>query len=72
MHFQVYAAPDGWRWRLVADNNRTVASGEAYVSKSNAKRACRGIERHLQYRYPPSHPRNSICDATGRTPIRVL
>lgn len=29
----------GWRWRLVADNGKTVASGEAYVNKSDCLHA---------------------------------
>ena len=36
----IYKARDGWRWRLVARNGRTVAdSGEAYSRKADAKRA---------------------------------
>ena len=41
MQFEIYEdAGGGARWRLVAGNGQTVASsGEAFASKSNAKRA---------------------------------
>lgn len=36
----IYRARDGWRWRLVARNNRIVAdSGEAYTRARDAQRA---------------------------------
>lgn len=36
MHYEYYSVATGllmnqWRWRLVAGNGRTVASGESYV-----------------------------------------
>lgn len=35
-----YRAADGWRWRLVASNGKTVAeSGEAYTRQHGASRA---------------------------------
>lgn len=38
--FEIYAAPDGWRWRLVAENGKVTAdSGEAYSKRWTAKRA---------------------------------
>jgi len=38
--FQTYEARDGWRWRLLAANGRTIAdSGEAYTRKPDAGRA---------------------------------
>lgn len=38
----------GWRWRMKAPNGEIVAtSGEAYVSKWNAKRAIRSIARKI-------------------------
>ena len=40
--YQKYMATDGWRWRLLANNNRIVAdSGEAYVNEGDCDR---GIE----------------------------
>lgn len=40
--FTVYQAKDGWRWRPVASNAKTIAdSGEAYASEYNAVRAAR-------------------------------
>jgi len=37
---QIYNARDGWRWRMLAPNNRIVAeSGEAYTRKASASRA---------------------------------
>lgn len=38
--FQVYEAKDGYRWRLLAANGRTIAdSAEAYTRKPDAERA---------------------------------
>lgn len=37
--FEVYQAADGWRWRLVAANGRTIASGEAHTRRRDAVRA---------------------------------
>lgn len=38
--FKVYLAEDGWRWRLLAANNRIIAdSGEAYSRERDADRA---------------------------------
>lgn len=38
--FHVYEAADGWRWRLLAANGRTVAdSGEAYTRRRDCIRA---------------------------------
>jgi len=46
----IYPARDGWRWRLVAGNNRIVAdSGEAYETASNAKRAARRLFWHVLF-----------------------
>ena len=41
--FQVYKAKDGWRWRLIAANNRQIAQGEAHTRKRDATRACKRI-----------------------------
>ena len=45
--FEVYEDRGGeWRWRLVHWNGNIVAdSGEGYTSRSNAKRAARGVMR---------------------------
>jgi uncharacterized protein YegP (UPF0339 family) len=37
MTYHVWRAKDGWRWYLMAANNRKIAeSGEAYVHKEGA------------------------------------
>jgi len=37
--FKIYQADDGWRWKLVANNNEIMASGEAYTTLAHADRA---------------------------------
>lgn len=38
--FEIYKALDGWRWRLVALNNRIIAdSGESFTRRSSAVRS---------------------------------
>jgi uncharacterized protein YegP (UPF0339 family) len=37
--FEYYKASDGWRWRLIAGNNRTVASGEGYGRRTDCLKA---------------------------------
>ncbi len=40
MYFVMYRDTQGyWRWRLNAGNHETLASGEAYVNKSDCARA---------------------------------
>ena len=40
VHFEVYQARDGYRWRLWSANGRIVAeSGEAYVTQQGALNA---------------------------------
>jgi uncharacterized protein YegP (UPF0339 family) len=40
VHFQIYQARDGYRWRLWSANSRIVAeSGEAYVTHAGALNA---------------------------------
>ncbi len=35
-----YQGEDGWRWQLIAPNEKLIAeSGEAYATESNCKRA---------------------------------
>ncbi len=42
--FVVYEAADGYRWRLLAANNRLIAeSGEAYTRERDAWRAVKGV-----------------------------
>jgi len=37
---ELYKARDGWRWRLMAANNKLIAEGgEAYKTKASVKRA---------------------------------
>lgn len=41
---RVYLAADGWRWRLIAMNGKTVAdSAEAYARKRNAEKAAASL-----------------------------
>ena len=40
---EVYKAKDGWRWRLIAKNNRIIATGEAHTRKADAERAVRTV-----------------------------
>lgn len=43
-----YEAEDGWRWRMVAPNNRIVADGaQAYASPQNLDRAIAKFEAEL-------------------------
>lgn len=42
--FEIYKARDGWRWRLRGGNGETVAQGEAYSRKSNARRGIRAMK----------------------------
>lgn len=43
--FAVIPAKDGWRWRLLAANNRIIAeSGEAYTKSGDAWRAVRTVK----------------------------
>lgn len=38
----VFRGEDGWRWHIVASNGQiTATSGEAFASRSNARRALR-------------------------------
>ena len=41
--FQVYKAADGWRWRLLAGNNKVIASGEAHTRERDAWRAAANV-----------------------------
>ncbi len=43
--FEVYEAPDGWRWRLVASNGEKVASGEGYKTRNGAIRGTESMRR---------------------------
>jgi uncharacterized protein YegP (UPF0339 family) len=50
--FQVYKAKDGWRWRLLAANNRQIAQGEAYTRKADALRAIEGVRKAVHRIFP--------------------
>ena len=44
--FEIYQAPDGWRWRLRAANGRIIADGgEAYSSRAGAVRAVNRVKQ---------------------------
>lgn len=46
MHeIRYYQAKDGWRWQLIAPNEKLIAeSGEAYATESNAERAIASLK----------------------------
>ncbi len=44
--FEVYEAPDGWRWRLIASNGEKVASGEGYKTRNGAIRGTESMRRN--------------------------
>jgi len=41
--FEVYEAQDGWRWRLLASNGRTLCTGEAHTRRRDALRAMKTV-----------------------------
>jgi uncharacterized protein YegP (UPF0339 family) len=44
--FEVYQdRKKGWRWRLVAKNNRIIATGESHTRKADAERALKTVTR---------------------------
>lgn len=45
--FEVYEAKDGWRWRMLAPNNKTIATGEAHTRERDARRAVNTVIRHV-------------------------
>lgn len=53
VELQVYEDSSGmWRWRLVSKNRKIVAdSAEGYSSKSNAKKAARGLITTIRNRH---------------------
>lgn len=50
MHFHVYQDAAGeWRWRLRANNGRTIADGaEGYASERNCNRAVQRVIRAIR------------------------
>lgn len=42
----MYRAEDGFRWRILAGNNETIASGEAYEHKADIVSM---LEQHFPY-----------------------
>lgn len=47
--FEVYKAKDGWRWRLLAANNRQIAQGEAHTRERDAYRAIKAVRKAVAY-----------------------
>lgn len=46
--FEIYAASDGYRWRLRAANNNIIADGgEAYVQRGGATRSVNRLKKIL-------------------------
>lgn len=46
LRVDVWQSKDGWRWRVKARNGKIVATaGEAFASKSNAKRAWKAFRK---------------------------
>lgn len=67
--FQFYEGKDGWRWRLVAGNSQTIATGgEAYSSKQAVKDS---IDRVIGYVL--GVPDHAICEGheEGTTIVEV-
>ncbi len=47
IHFEVYQARDGYRWRLWSANGRIIAeSGEAYVQHAGALQAVNLVKQY--------------------------
>ena len=44
---KVYCARDGWRWRMVFDNDILAVSGEGFSKKKNTLRSLSAIKRIL-------------------------
>lgn len=63
MAFEVYLAPDGYRWRLVADNGEIIASGEAYTRERDVYRAIKAL-RGLVWRAPVTRTARAASYAT--------
>lgn len=51
--FEVYEAKDGWRWRLIAANNRQIAQGEAHTRERDAWRAAEMVKATAQLAKTP-------------------
>jgi len=65
-----------WRWRLVAGNGRTVASGEGYRNRGDLLRTCRRyLADHDLVDAPGRHvpaPRQDVTMTKPRRPIAVV
>ena len=49
MKFQIYKAKDGFRWRALVQNKKIVAeSGEAYATKSGARKGLARFLKHVE------------------------
>jgi len=42
---EIYKAADGWRWRMRGANHEVIATGEAYTTKSSARRGLKRVWR---------------------------
>lgn len=61
---EVFRGADGWRWHTVAANRQiTATSGEAFASRSNARRALRDYLISLSAVVP-----KAIADGKATTP----
>jgi uncharacterized protein YegP (UPF0339 family) len=40
---EIYKAADGWRWRMRGANHEVIATGEAYTTKSSARRGLKRV-----------------------------
>lgn len=50
IHFEIYRARDGYRWRLWSANGRIVAeSGEAYVLLNGAQEAVNWVKSNAPF-----------------------
>ncbi len=73
-HFDAYEDLVGkWRWRLVAGNDRTVAtSGESYDSHWHAMRAAEVVRGAAAAAQMTSVPADGVKDALGEIIEREL
>jgi uncharacterized protein YegP (UPF0339 family) len=73
-HFDAYEDLVGkWRWRLVAGNDRTVAtSGESYDSHWHAMRAAEVVRGAAAAAQMSSAPADGVKDALGEIIEREL
>lgn len=63
--WDVYEAADGWRWRLLAANGRTLASGESHTRKADAVRALETVRETAIRAYFGNRKPGSKIDLSG-------